>query len=106
MDSDYQRILAAVRATVAALKQQMSPSYAAGGPPDVYLPGGEHVVRPVLDSTGELFRHLKVHRTGWEAAHALPGRAAGVWACRQLSALRGLCASRRSTTTGACAWKS
>ena len=55
MDNDYQRILAAVRDKVAANKQQMSPSYPAGGPPDVYLLGGEHVVGPVLDSTDEMF---------------------------------------------------
>ena len=61
-----------VRAILAASRQHVSPVDATGGPPDAYLPGGEHVLRPVLDPNGELVRHLLVHRKGWKRRTLCP----------------------------------
>ena len=50
----------------------MSPFDATGGPPDAYLPGGEHVLRPASDPTGELVRRVPVHRKGWRGRTHCP----------------------------------
>ena len=54
-------ILEKVHAVVAASKQNRPPFSPAGGLPYAWLSGGEYVLRPVLDATGELLRHLRGH---------------------------------------------